>query len=68
VGKRACLWLQDFVSDLERVSQEWRNLPLRGVKGTTGTQASYLHLFQGDHAKVSFILFLTQFDHISFLL
>lgn len=52
VGKRACLWLQDFCMDLERVGLELRNLPLRGVKGTTGTQASYLHLFQGSHAKV----------------
>lgn len=52
VGKRACLWLQDFLMDLEAVSQLTDALPFRGVKGTTGTQASYLELFNGDHAKV----------------
>jgi adenylosuccinate lyase len=52
VGKRACLWLQDLVDDLQEVERlvEW--LPLRGIKGTTGTQASFLTLFGGDHAKV----------------
>lgn len=52
VGKRATLWLQDFLFDavaLQRLSQA---MPFRGCKGTTGTQASYLDLFQGDHAKV----------------
>ncbi|MFA4943384.1 MAG: adenylosuccinate lyase [Lentisphaeria bacterium] len=52
VGKRACLWLYDFTLDfatLERLAEE---LPFRGVKGTTGTQASFLELFAGDHAKV----------------
>jgi len=52
VGKRACLWLQDFCMDLERVSREMREMPLRGVKGTTGTQATYLHLFKGNHELV----------------
>ena len=52
VGKRACLWLQDLLEDalaLERVRDELR---FRGVKGTTGTQASFLALFDGDHEKV----------------
>ncbi len=52
VGKRACLWLQDLVIDLQRVEREASGLRFRGVKGTTGTQASFLALFQGDHAKV----------------
>jgi adenylosuccinate lyase len=52
VGKRACLWLQDFLLDFHRVSREAEELPMRGVKGTTGTQASFLELFGGDHAKV----------------
>jgi adenylosuccinate lyase len=52
VGKRACLWLQDFLLDLERLRFERGRLALRGAKGTTGTQASFLELFAGDHAKV----------------
>jgi adenylosuccinate lyase len=52
VGKRACLWLQDFLLDLERLRFERGRLALRGAKGTTGTQASFLELFDGDHAKV----------------
>jgi adenylosuccinate lyase len=52
VGKRACLWMQDFVLDFERLEHEMENLPLRGVKGTTGTQATFLELFDGDHEKV----------------
>lgn len=52
VGKRACLWMQDLLLDLERVDREIENLPMRGVKGTTGTQASFLELFDGDHEKV----------------
>jgi adenylosuccinate lyase len=52
VGKRATLWLQDFLFDLERLRFERGRLKLRGAKGTTGTQATFLELFDGDHAKV----------------
>ncbi len=52
VGKRACLWAQDLVLDLAEVRRRREHLPARGVKGTTGTQASFLTLFDGDHAKV----------------
>ncbi len=52
VGKRACLWLQDFVMDYERLSFELENLKLLGCKGTTGTGASFLELFGGDKEKV----------------
>jgi adenylosuccinate lyase len=52
VGKRACLWAQDFALDLETLAALRERLPLRGAKGTTGTQASFLALFDGDHAKV----------------
>ncbi len=52
VGKRACLWLQDFVLDFRRLHREATELPFRGVKGATGTQASFLALFDGDQEKV----------------
>ena len=52
VGKRACLWAQDFAYDLQTLQALRDRLALRGVKGTTGTQASFLDLFDGDHAKV----------------
>lgn len=52
VGKRACLWLQDLLLDLEDLDHLIRTTPVRGVKGTTGTQASFLELFDGDGAKV----------------
>ena len=52
VGKRATLWMQDLVLDIEDIDYRRRTLPFRGVKGTTGTQASFLELFEGDHDKV----------------
>ena len=52
VGKRACMWLQDFLLDFERLRFERDRLKMRGVKGTTGTQATFLELFDGDHDKV----------------
>lgn len=52
VGKRFCLYIQDLVFDLDRLDYELDHLPFRSVKGTTGTQASFLALFHGDHAKV----------------
>ena len=52
VGKRATLWLQDLVHDLEDLDHARATLRFRGVKGTTGTQASFLELFDGDHGKV----------------
>lgn len=52
VGKRAALWLQDFWLDYQEVVRLLETLPFRGVKGTTGTQASFLALFDGDGEKV----------------
>lgn len=52
VGKRATLWMQDILLDLEDLDARISRLPFRGVKGTTGTQASFLTLFDGDHSKV----------------
>ncbi|MFW6221640.1 MAG: adenylosuccinate lyase [Fibrobacterota bacterium] len=52
VGKRACLWLLDIAMDFEDLARFEAQLPFRGVKGTTGTQASFLKLFGGDHHKV----------------
>lgn len=52
VGKRACLWAYDLVQDLVDVEFRLRNLKALGAKGTTGTQASFLALFGGDHEKV----------------
>lgn len=53
MGKRACLWAQDFLEDLVEVRARRARLRCRGVKGTTGTQASFLTLFGGDSAKVA---------------
>jgi adenylosuccinate lyase len=52
VGKRATLWAQDLAIDLEELEYRIRTLRFRGVKGTTGTQASFLSLFDGNHDKV----------------
>ncbi len=52
VGKRAALWCYEFVMDLREVEHRLQTLEFRGVKGTTGTQASFLALFGGDHDKV----------------
>ena len=52
VGKRACLWAYDLVLDLAEIEHRLDSLRARSVKGTTGTQASFLQLFEGDHAKV----------------
>ena len=51
VGKRACLWLQDFVSDLEEIDFAINNIKFLGCRGTTGTEASFMDLFEGDHKK-----------------
>jgi len=52
VGKRACLWIQDLLMDVEEIDFVMSHLRLLGCKGTTGTQASFLALFDGDHEKV----------------
>lgn len=54
VGKRAILWTQDLLNDLESLERIVKDeVKFRGVKGTTGTQASFLQMFDGDHDKVS---------------
>jgi adenylosuccinate lyase len=52
VGKRTTLWCNDFLTDLADIEYRIQTLPFRGVKGTTGTQASFLELFNGNHKKV----------------
>ena len=68
VGKRATLWMQDLVLDLADLDHRAATLPLRGVKGTTGTQASFLELFDGDHDKVlrleRLVVRRLGFDHV----
>ncbi len=55
VGKRAALWIADLVSDLEDIDYLLSGIKLLGSKGTTGTQASFLELFEGDHDKVKLL-------------
>ena len=55
VGKRGCLWLQELMLDCEEVDFFHDTLPFRGVKGTTGTQASFMKLFDNDEKKVKAI-------------
>lgn len=52
VGKRACIWLQDLLMDISDTQRDLDELRFLGVKGATGTQASFLSLFEGDHNKV----------------
>lgn len=52
VGRRACLWAYDLALDLTELERRLESLRARSTKGTTGTQASFLKLFDGDHAKV----------------
>ncbi|MDR0445877.1 MAG: adenylosuccinate lyase [Oscillospiraceae bacterium] len=52
VGKRACLWINDLMLDLAELTHRIDSLKLLGSKGTTGTQASFMELFGGDHEKV----------------
>lgn len=52
VGKRACLWIQDLLDDLEELRERRARIAFLGVKGATGTQASFLKLFDGDEGKV----------------
>jgi adenylosuccinate lyase len=52
IGKRACLWAYDLMLDLAEIDHRLDTLKALGSKGTTGTQASFLELFHGDHAKV----------------
>ncbi|MEG6565909.1 adenylosuccinate lyase [Thermoanaerobacterium saccharolyticum] len=55
VGKRATLWIQDLIFDYEDLEYRLKNIKLRGVKGTTGTQASFMELFNGDEEKVKLL-------------
>ncbi len=53
VGKRASLWMQDFVADLEELDFVIASMKMLGCRGTTGTEASFMELFEGDEAKIS---------------
>jgi len=55
VGKRAAMWCYEFVMDLHEIEHRLDMLPFRGIKGTTGTQASFLALFDGNHSKVKLL-------------
>jgi adenylosuccinate lyase len=67
VGKRACLWIQDLLMDLRNINRARADLRFRGVKGTTGSQASFLAIFSNNHSKVDELdLLVTKkagFDH-----
>ncbi|MBI2472126.1 MAG: adenylosuccinate lyase [Planctomycetes bacterium] len=52
LGKRICLWTQDFIFDIEEIEMRIKGLQFHGVKGTTGTQASFMTLFHNDTEKV----------------
>jgi len=52
VGKRATLWLQDFISDLDEIDFAIKNIKFLGCRGTTGTEASFMELFDGDTSKI----------------
>ena len=52
LGKRASLWLQDYLNDFQSIRDFTEKIPLRGTKGTTGTQASFLELMNGDPVRV----------------
>ena len=52
VGKRASLWMQDLISDLEEIDFVLDNMKLLGCRGTTGTEASFMDLFEGDENKI----------------
>lgn len=65
VGKRACLWLSDLLMDLRNLTRARDDLRFRGVKGTTGTQASFLSLFDGDHEKVTITLPYLYFNNLT---
>lgn len=52
VGKRATLWMQDFLSDLEEIDFAMENIKFLGCRGTTGTEASFMDLFEGDAEKI----------------
>ncbi|TDZ31296.1 Adenylosuccinate lyase [Colletotrichum spinosum] len=52
VGRRACQWIQDLSMDLRNIEEQRKNLRFRGAMGTTGTQASFMEIFQGDGSKI----------------